>query len=118
MADTPQTLLGIDTAATGHERHHHHPHIHGHSGKRLRHFFSPEGRKIHVAHSPDEADSLRKAEGEDEDFDFVIHGSPEHVRSANYTHLHQIQAKTNLTYPHSSPPSAQPTPTTPHTTLP
>jgi hypothetical protein len=84
MSDTPQTLLGTDTPAsvTGHG--HHHPHIHGHTGKRVKHFFSPEGRRIHVAHSPDEANKIRKksiAANEKEDFDLVIHGSPEHVSS-------------------------------------
>jgi hypothetical protein len=83
MSDTPQTLLGgSDTSAsaiaTPHA--HHLPHLHGHSGKRLRHFFSPEGRRIHVAHSPDEANKIRKQSiAEKDDFDLVIHGSPEHV---------------------------------------
>jgi hypothetical protein len=85
MSDTPQTLLGgsdtpASAATTQHA--HHHPHLHGHSGKRLRQFFSPEGRRIHVAHSPDEANKIRKqslAVNEKDDFDLVIHGSPEHV---------------------------------------
>jgi hypothetical protein len=79
MSATPQSLLGTDTpaSATGHG--HHHPHIHGHAGRRVRHFFSPEGKKIHVARSPDEANNLRKAEGNKDEFDLVIHGSPEHV---------------------------------------
>lgn len=84
MADTPHTLLGSETPASAiaHDHAHHHPHIHGHSGKRLRQFFSPDGRKIHVAHSPDEANHIRKQSvgNEKDDFDLVIHGSPEHVR--------------------------------------
>jgi hypothetical protein len=85
---TPQALLGGSvtpaSTTTGTTTHHtpHHPHVHGHSGKRLRHFFSPEGRRIQVAHSPDEANNIRKqsiAVNEKDDFDLVIHGSPEHV---------------------------------------
>jgi hypothetical protein len=92
MSDTPQTLLGgSHTPASATTEHvHHHPHLHGHSGKRLRHFFSPEGRKIHVAPSPDEANNLRKqslAVNEKDDFDLVIHGSPEHVSSNQYLYI-------------------------------
>jgi hypothetical protein len=83
MSDSPRTLLdGNDTLASAHV--HHHPHSHGHNGKRMRHFFSPEGRRIQVAHSPDEAENLRKQStvvNEKDDFDLVIHGSPEHVSS-------------------------------------
>jgi hypothetical protein len=84
MSDTPHTLLGGShtpaSATTEHD--HDHSHLHGHSGKTLRHFFSPEGRRIHVARSPEEVDKLRKqsiAVDEKDNFDFVIHGSPEHV---------------------------------------
>ena len=83
MSSTPHTL--VDGATTGsatpatHEHHHFH-----HTGKRLRHFFHPNGKKVHVCGSPDEAEQLRRTlsttEKEDE-FDLVIHGSPEHVRS-------------------------------------
>jgi hypothetical protein len=80
MSATPQTLIGTDTPASAAKGHgHHHPHIHGHTGRRVRHFFNPEGRKVHVAYSPDEANKLREAEGHNDDFDLVIHGSPEHV---------------------------------------
>jgi hypothetical protein len=84
MSDTPHTLIGIDTPSSDaiSQHAHHHPHLHGHSGKRLRQFLSPEGRRIQVAHSPDDAENIRKqsiAVNEKEDFDLVIHGSPEHV---------------------------------------
>lgn len=93
MADTPQTLLGSDTPASAaispHEHHHHHPHLH-HSGKRFRQFLRPDGRKVHVASSPDEANLLRKrlsAVNEKDDFDLVIHGSIEHVSLHNASSL-------------------------------
>jgi hypothetical protein len=84
MSSTPHTLIGTDTPAseTTTQHAHHHSHLHGHTAKRLRQFFSPEGKRIHVAHSPDEADNIRKqsvASSEKADFDVVIHGSPEHV---------------------------------------
>jgi hypothetical protein len=94
MSDTPQSLLGGSdtpgTATTTPQHAHHHPHLHGHSGKRLRHFFSPEGRRIQVAHSPDEANNIRKqsiAVNEKDDFDLVIHGSPEHVSPNIVVHM-------------------------------
>ena len=82
MSSTPHTLIGTDTpaseATTQHA--HHHPHLHGHSGKRVRRLLHlPDGRKVHVAHSPDDANNLRKtlsASNEKDDFDLVIHGSP------------------------------------------
>jgi hypothetical protein len=91
MADVPHTpVAGIDTpasntAAAQHEPHqHHHPHLGHHTGKRLRHFLRPDGRKVHIASSPDEANHLRRklsTANEKEDFDLVIHGSPEHASS-------------------------------------
>lgn len=89
MADTPGTLVGIDTPgstnATTHAHgvgQHHHLHVHGHTGKRIRQLLRPDGRKVHIAQSPEEATTLRRTlteTNEKEDFDLVIHGSPEHV---------------------------------------
>ena len=92
MASTPQTLVGTPGATTpaadSHAHHGHHPHLHLHqAGKRIRHFFHPDGRKIHIANSPEEIDHLRKtvsATEKDGEFDVVIHGSPEHVCSSSY----------------------------------
>ena len=93
MASTPQTLVGDTTGSAtpatgtgnttpGHGHQHHHPHLH-HTGKKLRHFLRPDGRKVHIAGSPDEAEQLRRTLSVSEKeggFDLVIHGSPEHVR--------------------------------------
>ncbi|CAO2648559.1 Nn.00g078260.m01.CDS01 [Neocucurbitaria sp. VM-36] len=105
MADTPQmpqTLLGgTDTPASvvtsQHEHHHHHAHLH-YSGKRFRQFVRPNGRNVHIASSPEEANLLRKslsAANEKDDFDLVIHGSPEHntcqrlqIEALRHTHAH------------------------------
>ncbi|ORY18017.1 bacterial low temperature requirement A protein-domain-containing protein [Clohesyomyces aquaticus] len=89
MADTPQTLVGNQTPVGAHP-HHHHPHVH-HTGKRFRHFLRPDGRKVHIAGSPDEAEHLRKTLStidKDADFDLVIHGSPEHIEALRHTHAH------------------------------
>lgn len=85
MSDTPQTLVGdgatgATTPASTHGHHHHHLH---NASRRLRHFLHPDGRKIHIAGSPDEAEQLRKTLStteKDGNFDLVINGSPEHVR--------------------------------------
>ena len=87
MSLTPQTAAttAVNTGAAtpteglpAHSRHHHH-----HTGRRLRQLLHPDGRKIHIAGSPDEAERLKKSLSEGEKgckFDFVIHGSDEHVR--------------------------------------
>ncbi|KAF2660174.1 hypothetical protein K491DRAFT_589607 [Lophiostoma macrostomum CBS 122681] len=92
MSSTPQTLVGTDTPASTHQSHHHPhlPHLH-HTGKRLRQFLRPDGRKVHVAGSPDEADLLRKTLSSTEkpdEFDLVINGSPEHIEALRHTHAH------------------------------
>jgi hypothetical protein len=51
-------------------------------GKRLRQFLRPDGRKIHIAATPEEYDQLKRQLSEteaDSDFDVFIHGSLEHV---------------------------------------
>ncbi|KAF2269003.1 hypothetical protein CC78DRAFT_335003 [Lojkania enalia] len=91
MADSPQTLAGTTGATTPASTHaHHHPHLH-HARSRLRHILHPDGRKIHIAGSPDEAEQLRRRLSTTEkegDFDLVIHGSPEHIEALRHTHAH------------------------------
>jgi len=56
---------------------------HGHHGRRLRQFIRPDGRKVHICHTPEEHEHVRKRLLEtspDHDFDVFIHGTPEHVR--------------------------------------
>ena len=66
--------------------HHYHiprPHVLGHHpGQRLKEFFTPEGRKVHIAATPEEHEELKKKLPQSEkegDFDVFIQGSPEHV---------------------------------------
>lgn len=59
------------------------PKASAHHGRRLRKLLRPNGRRVHIAASPEEHDRLRRdlAKVEpDEDFDVYIHGSDEHVK--------------------------------------
>ena len=92
MATTPKTLVdGIDTPAsiaTTQNGHDHHLH---HTGKRLRQFLRPDGRRVHIVGNPDEANRLRKTLSETspkDDFDLFVHGSPEHIEALRHTHAH------------------------------
>lgn len=53
-----------------------------HARSRLRHFLRPDGRKVHIASNPEEAERLRRTLSATEKggFDIVIHGDEEHVR--------------------------------------
>ncbi|KAJ8071428.1 hypothetical protein OCU04_001749 [Sclerotinia nivalis] len=67
------------------------PHGHHHRGQRLRNFMLPNGRKIHIAPSPEEADLLRRRLStieKDQPFDLVINGSPEHLDALRAAHTH------------------------------
>ena len=83
----------LPRAEHGHEHglEHHHEHEHGdhhihiphHPGKRLKQWARADGRKIHIAHTPEEEVELRRylsVSEPSQDFDIYIHGSPEHVR--------------------------------------
>jgi len=95
MTSTPKTF-GDNTSTFGS---HHHHHLH-HTGKRLRHFFRPDGRKVHIAGSPDEFETLQRTLSmiEKDNFDLVIHGTPEHVSAFDTfvnilkANAHQIEA--------------------------
>lgn len=57
----------------------------------MRHFLLPDGRKVHIALSPEEADNLRQRLNtidKDEPFDLVINGSPEHLEALRRAHSH------------------------------
>jgi len=94
---TPTTTTGI-TLASGGTGHGHH-----HTGKRLRHLLLPDGRKVHIALSPEEAESLRQrltAIKRDEPFDLVIQGSPEHLEHLRHAHSHYDEKREMLRAKH------------------
>ena len=76
MSSTPKGDSGFSTPSP-HASHHAHHHAH-----RLMQFVRPDGRKVHIAHTPEHHVQLQKQlteDNPDEDFDVIIHGTPEHV---------------------------------------
>ena len=67
---TPTSSFGLDG------------HILQHTRSRLRQFLKPDGRKVHIVSSPEEAVRLRRtlSVAEKGEFDIVIHGDEDHVR--------------------------------------
>jgi len=100
MTSTPVSTSGITLETNSHSPHHGH-----HRGKRLRHFLLPDGKKVHIALSPEEADSLRQrltAISKDEPFDLVISGSPEHLDALRRAHSHHESRRNTLREKHGS----------------
>ncbi|KAF2203314.1 hypothetical protein GQ43DRAFT_479183 [Delitschia confertaspora ATCC 74209] len=98
--ETPATLVNA-SPSIGHNSHSHHHHHH--AGRRLRHFFHPDGRKIHIAGSPDEAEHIRKTlstTAKEGGFDIVIHGTPEHLEALRHTHAHHEEKQKQLKEQH------------------
>ncbi|KAL9085524.1 MAG: hypothetical protein Q9165_007569 [Trypethelium subeluteriae] len=76
---------------------------HHHSGKRIRHFLHPDGKKVHVAASPSDIDILRKtvsAIEKEGDFELVVHGSVEHVEALRDTHAYHEGRRNTLREKH------------------
>ncbi|KAF2432248.1 hypothetical protein EJ08DRAFT_609485 [Tothia fuscella] len=80
------------------------PQHHHHSGKRLRHFLRPNGKKVHIAHSPDEVERLKRSlsvsDPAGEGFDVVIHGSLDHIEALRESHKHHEDAREALRIKH------------------
>ena len=79
----------------------------GHGGhhlpERLRQYLHPSGRKIHIAPSPDAADTLRKQLSQDhgdDTFDVHIHGSPEHLDTLRQLREHHEGRRDSLRQQH------------------
>jgi hypothetical protein len=70
-----------------------------HTGRRIRQFLRPDGRTLHIAASPEEAETLKKTlsqEHEEGSFDLIIHGSPEHADALREIHAHHEQKRDEL----------------------
>lgn len=96
MSTTPTTTSGITIAPSEHSSHHHH------RGRRLRHFLL-DGKKVHIAQSPEDAESLRQRLAiisKDEPFDLVINGSPEHLEALRRAHSHHEERRETLRLKH------------------
>jgi hypothetical protein len=77
MASSPNTHGS--GSSTPNPRLAHHAHHHGH---RLAQFVRPDGRRVHIAHTPEHHLQLHKQLSDTnpaEDFDVIIQGTPEHV---------------------------------------
>ena len=79
-------------------------HAPGHSGHfhtpgRLKKLLKPDGRRVHIAASPEEhirlTRTLPKIEP-DENFDCYIHGSEEHLEAIRELHAHSEQRRSRL----------------------
>ncbi|WPG98080.1 Hypothetical protein R9X50_00086600 [Acrodontium crateriforme] len=77
---------------------------HGHhfaarTRERLRHFLHPDGRKIHVASSPEEVAVLRaqlEPLHRDQPFDVLISGTPEHLNALREAQTHHEDRRRSL----------------------
>lgn len=70
-----------------------------HRGRRLRNFLLPDGRQVHIAPTPEDASALRQrleAINQDQPFDLVVNGSPEHVDALKRAHSHHEQKRQTL----------------------
>ncbi|RFU32656.1 hypothetical protein B7463_g3676, partial [Scytalidium lignicola] len=82
-----------------------HHHLLQHRGRRLRNFLLPNGREVHIALSPEEAQSLRQRLAvvrPDQDFDLVISGSPEHLEALRKAHSHHEGRREELRQQHGT----------------
>ena len=91
----PTPLSGQDTPVPRHQSHH---------GRRLRKLLHPNGRRIHIAATPDEhiklTRTLPKIEP-DENFEVYIHGSAEHLDAVRQIHAYHEQRRSELRSQHT-----------------
>ena len=75
-----------------------------HTGSRLKHLLRPNGRRVHIAATPEEHAHLHRTltavepEGK---FDIFLHGSPEHLDTVREIHAHHEQKKGELREKHT-----------------
>jgi hypothetical protein len=85
-------------------RTHHQPHLLGHhygarARESIRHFLHPDGKRIHVASSPEEALHLRDKlarSHQDHEFDVYISGTPEHLDAVRQAQQHHEARRDEL----------------------
>ncbi|GAM90220.1 hypothetical protein ANO11243_082620 [Dothideomycetidae sp. 11243] len=84
--------------------HQHHQHHHrAHAKERLRHFLHPDGRRIHVADTPQHAVRLRKMlqdQPSEEPIEVHISGSPEHLEALKQARSHHEEHRERLRAQH------------------
>lgn len=93
MSNTPTSTHALSTSGSKQHR-----------AKRLRSFALPDGKEVHIALSPEEAQNLRQrleTIRKDEPFDLVIHGSPEHLEALKRAHTYHEQRRQTLRETHT-----------------
>ncbi|KAL8953727.1 MAG: hypothetical protein Q9222_000409 [Ikaeria aurantiellina] len=93
MASTPD---GLGSSVT---------HAFHHTGQRLKKLLRPDGRRIHVASTPEEHAHLQKAltaVEPDDNFDICLHGSPEHLAAVREIHNHHEERRGQLREKHAN----------------
>ncbi|MCJ1271533.1 hypothetical protein MMC22_011435 [Lobaria immixta] len=76
-----------------------------HHGRWLRNLLRPDGRRVHIAGSPEEHERLRRTLSTvepDGQFDVYIHGSDEHLEVVREIHAHHEQHRRELREAHGS----------------
>ena len=86
-------------AANGTEKNGDPPRHRGHHGQRLRKLLHPNGKRIHIAATPEEQLRLKKTLPQvepDEHFEVHLHGTQEHLDAVRQIHDHQEQRRQSL----------------------
>ncbi|KAK4547050.1 hypothetical protein LTR36_001271 [Oleoguttula mirabilis] len=111
MTSTPNKTLDAEKTAAGltfavpHPRgggHASHQHV-AKAKEKIRHFLHPDGKRIHVASSPEEAIHLRHKLAQlhkDEDFDVCVSGTPEHLDAVRQAREHHEGRRDELRSQH------------------
>ena len=92
--------MAVNPVPEGTETHRHR----SHRGQRLRKLLHPDGKRIHIANSPEEHSKLKATLAKiepDDNFDIYIHGSPEHLDAVREIHGHHEQRRESLREQHA-----------------
>ena len=76
-----------------------------HRGRRLRRFLKPDGKRVHIAASPEEHVKLKQTLPHiepDDNFEIHIHGSEEHLETIRQIHAHHEQRHQTLRTKHGN----------------
>ncbi|KAK4693918.1 hypothetical protein P7C71_g3573, partial [Lecanoromycetidae sp. Uapishka_2] len=80
-------------------------HGHIHTGKRLRKLLSPDGKRLHIAATPEELARLTRTLPNiepDDNFEIHLHGSAEHLEAVRQIHAHHEARQTLLRTKHGN----------------
>ena len=94
--DPPSGISTGGTVTPSRSSRHHH-------ARRLLHFIRPSGRHVHIAHTPEQHEELRKqltSHYTDQEFDVYIHGTPEHIDAVRELHAYHEAARDRLRAEH------------------